>query len=276
MINVYIKVDEINYEKTAEAMLEKVLKKWQIQRPEGRITGFLYILGDAALPALLGMLSGVTDKQKNELLYILSYRYEEELQSAISKFIQGSTLGKDITIGSVGTEYGDGGTMLLAARGINVDYNGLVNSDPVRNKLQKAADRLPHVSFGTIGLRGLAAGGAALFADGLTRVAPGQIEKKIISLVSQIDNKKKMLDYAAQILEEKGIFVSIQDVIFEQVTEEEEEMQAREVRQMDGTIPEELEKVLWESIGTYLRDTILAAEREKVRKKITETGLSEC
>ncbi|MBT9778576.1 hypothetical protein GPL15_18930 [Clostridium sp. MCC353] len=280
MFNVYIKINEINYEKTAEAMLEKALKKWQIQRPEGRITGFLYILGDAALPALLGMLSGVTDGQKNELLYILSYRYEEELQAAISKFIEGSTFGNDITIGSVSTETGDDGTMLLAARGISVNYNGLVHSDPVRNKLRRAADLLPQVSFGNIGLRGLAAGGAAMFADGLTRVAPGQIEKKIISLVSQIDNKKKMLDYAAQILEEKGIYVSIQDVIFELVTEEEAEMQAREVRQMDGIIPEELEKALWESIGTYLRETILTSEREKAqkkeRKKITETGLSEC
>lgn len=36
MINVYIKVDEINYEKTAEAMLEKVLKNG---RSRGRKEG---------------------------------------------------------------------------------------------------------------------------------------------------------------------------------------------------------------------------------------------
>lgn len=276
MINVYIKVDEINYEKTAEAMLEKALKKWQIQRPEGRITGFLYILGDAALPALMGMLSGLTEKQKDELLFILSYRYEVELQSAISKFIQGSTYGKDITISSVNAETSEDGTMLLAARGISVDYNGLVHSDPIKDKLRKAADKLPQISFGNTGLRDLAAGGAAVLAAGLTRVAPEQIEKRIISLISQIDNKKRMLDYAAQILGEKGIYVSIKEVIFEQVTEEEAILQAREVRQMDGTIPDELEKTLWESIGTYLRDTILLSERIKERNKITETGLNEC
>ncbi|MBS6643396.1 MAG: hypothetical protein KH366_07430 [Clostridiaceae bacterium] len=276
MINVYIKVDEINYEKTAEAMLEKVLKKWQIQRPEGRITGFLYILGDAALPALMGMLSGLTEKQKDELLFILSYRYEVELQSAISKFIQGSTYGKDITISSVNAETSEDGTMLLAARGISVNYNGLVHSDPIKDKLRKAADKLPQISFGNTGLRDLAVGGAAVLAAGLTRVAPEQIEKRIISLISQIDNKKRMLDYAAQILGEKGIYVSIKEVIFEQVTEEEAILQAREVRQMDGTIPDELEKTLWESIGTYLRDTILLSERIKERNKITETGLNEC
>lgn len=276
MINVYIKVDEINYEKTAEAMLEKALKKWQIQRPEGRITGFLYILGDAALPALMGMLSGLTEKQKDELLYILSYRYEVELQSAISKFIQGSTYGKDITISSVNAETSEDGAMLLAARGISVDYNGLVHSDPIKDKLRKAADKLSQISFGNTGLRDLAAGGAAVLAAGLTRVAPEQIEKRIISLISQIDNKKRMLDYAAQILGEKGIYVSIKEVIFEQVTEEEAILQAREVRQMDGTIPDELEKTLWESIGTYLRDTILLSERIKERNKITETGLNEC
>lgn len=276
MINVYIKVDEINYEKTAEAMLEKALKKWQIQRPEGRITGFLYILGDAALPALMGMLSGLTEKQKDELLFILSYRYEVELQSAISKFIQGSTYGKDITISSVNAETSEDGTMLLAARGISVDYNGLVHSDPIKDKLRKAADKLPQISFGNTGLRDLAAGGAAVLAAGLTRVAPEQIEKRIIALISQIDNKKRMLDYAAQILGEKGIYVSIKEVIFEQVTEEEAILQAREVRQMDGTIPDELEKTLWESIGTYLRDTILLSERIKERNKITETGLNEC
>ena len=276
MINVYIKVDEINYEKTAEAMLEKALKKWQIQRPEGRITGFLYILGNAALPALMGMLSGLTEKQKDELLFILSYRYEVELQSAISKFIQGSTYGKDITISSVNAETSEDGTILLAARGISVDYNGLVHSDPIKDKLRKAADKLPQISFGNTGLRDLAAGGAAVLAAGLTRVAPEQIEKRIISLISQIDNKKRMLDYAAQILGEKGIYVSIKEVIFEQVTEEEAILQAKEVRQMDGTIPDELEKTLWESIGTYLRDTILLSERIKERNKITETGLNEC
>ena len=276
MINVYIKVDEINYEKTAEAMLEKALKKWQIQRPEGRITGFLYILGNAALPALMGMLSGLTEKQKDELLFILSYRYEVELQSAISKFIQGSTYGKDITISSVNAETSEDGTILLAARGISVEYNGLVHSDPIKDKLRKAADKLPQISFGNTGLRDLAAGGAAVLAAGLTRVAPEQIEKRIISLISQIDNKKRMLDYAAQILGEKGIYVSIKEVIFEQVTEEEAILQAKEVRQMDGTIPDELEKTLWESIGTYLRDTILLSERIKERNKITETGLNEC
>lgn len=275
MINVYIKIGEINYEKTAEAMLEKVLKKWKIQKPEGRIAGFLYILGDAALPALNGMLGGLSENQKNELFNILSYRYESELQSAVSKFIQGSTYGKDITITSVNAEIEKDGTMALAARGINVDYNGLVHSDLIKDQLRKAADKLPSITLGNTGIRDLAAGGAAKFAAGLTRVAPGQVEKKIIALVSQPDNKKKMLKYAAQILEEKGIYVSIQDVLFEQVSEEEAELQAREVQQMDGTIPEELETTLWESIGGYLREIILTSEREKREEKIVEIDLSE-
>lgn len=253
MISIYIKVREIDYEKTAEFLLPVALEKW---RDEGILCRFFQVLGSAALPILIGIMAGLSPKEKSELLYFLVYRYENELNFTVSKIIKDNSLEKIISIDKIKMDIQEG-IMILAVGGICINYKSLIHNESVKSQIMSIADKLPANFPGGIGIKKLMLEAIIMIIDILSTMVPNQVEKQIISLVQKDDSRKSLVEFLMQSLKEKGVYIDIVDVLIEQVSESEEAPYERAAYRGKSIFPEYLENTLCDSVASYLRRVAL-------------------
>lgn len=257
MINARIMIREIDYEKSFANLFPVVLEKCRKLESPNLAIRFLLKMGDASMEAALGILNRMNEKSKGELLCGLVNLYGRELQSALNAFLQKDELGRNIRIGDIYMARTPKGKLVLVGENIKIDYGNLLKNDTVKQKIGDFAGKAikKTVFGGSDTLRKVVeetAGSVAEFAVG---VAPDMAEKKALSVISQKENKSRLLDMAKQALEGKGLWVHLEDFNFgqEALSGMQGEMIAKNAKERRFELSPALEDELLDAVAGYLK-----------------------
>lgn len=252
MINVKIIISEIDYEKNFANLFPLALKKCSEIKNPNRVIRFLKKMGDASMTAALGVMNQMTDKGKGELLCALVNLYSVEIQTALKDYMSKNQFGKNIQFGDILLIQEPAGCLALYGYDIKVNYSGLADNDQVQDKIKGiAGNMVSGVSkFGW--LKDAAADGAGFAAKIAAGLAPDKVEKMGISMLEKPENKKKLMTWTTQILQDKKICLMLEDCIFTQEVNSDTwivDVQEKSKK----TFPEELEEELTDAVVRYLK-----------------------
>lgn len=214
MINAKIIVSEIDYEKSFANLFPIAIKKCSgIENPNMPIR-FLKKMGDASITAALGVMNLMTERGRGELLCALVNAYSAEIRTALQSYLKKNEFGKNIEFGDIFLVQDSSGHLSLSGYDIRLDYSGLADNDKVQDKIKDIAGNMVGGISKIKWLKEAAADSASFAVKAAAMLAPDEIEKKGIAILEKPENKKKLTTWAAQILEEKGLCLTLEDCFF--------------------------------------------------------------
>ena len=260
MINVEIVIKDIQYEKSFEKLFPMGIEKCKKMENPNLAVRFLLKMGDASMTAALGILNLADERSKNELLCGLTNLYCQEIQSALNVFLQEDELGKNIQIGNIYMVSDDEECLSFKGRNIWVNYSSLAKNDIVRQKIgDYASERVKKSKFGESRLlQRIAAGGACLAAEVATEIVPQEVEKKVLSIMNKAENKDRLLKMAERVLEDKGLYLKLEDFMFvqEDAQEIQYSMDEESERERKFVLSPETEEGLLDAVVGYLKQKL--------------------
>lgn len=257
MINARIMICDIDYEKSFANLFPVGLEKCrEIEKPNLAIR-FLLKMGDASMEAALGILNRMDEKSKGELLCGLVNLYCREIQSALNVLLQKDEMGRNIYIGDIYMEQDTKGLLSLVGGNIKIDYGSLMKNDTVKQKIGDFAGKaIKKTMFGGSNvIRKVVEDTAGPVAEFAVGIAPDMAEKKALSVISQKENKDRLLHMAEQVLEEKGLCVNLEDFVFVQETFSgmQDEVIVQEAKERKFELSPALEDELLDAVAGYLK-----------------------
>lgn len=257
MVNAKITIREIHYEQSFANLFPMGMEKCRQMEAPNLAIRFLLKMGDASMTAALGILNLMNERSKGELLCSLVNLYCQEIRSALNVLLQKDELGKNICIGNICMAQDTEGHPVLIGSNIKVDYSGLVKNDTVKQKIGDYASKtVKKTIFGEIDLfQKMAAEGAGFAAEIAAGLAPGEVEKKALLVMSQKENKNRMLHMAEQVLEEKGLCVKLGDFAFAQGLDakQQDKVAAHDGQERKFELSPALEDELLDAVAGYLK-----------------------
>ena len=257
MIHANITLKEIYYEKSFANLFPMGIEKCRKMENPNLAVRFLLKMGDASMTAALGILNLMDEKSKGELLCGLVNLYCQEIQSALNALLQKDELGKNICIGDVYMAQDSEGQLSFVGRNIKADYSGLMKNDTVKQKIGDYASKtVKKTIFGGIDLfQKVAADGAGFAAEIAAEVAPKEVEKKVLSVMNQKENKDRLLHMAEQVLEERGLCVKLEDFVFvqEASSDDQDEVVVEDAKERKFELSAALEEELLGAVAGYLK-----------------------
>ncbi len=257
MINAKITIKEIHYGQSFENLFPMGMQKCRKMENPNRAVRFLLKTGDNSMTAVLGILEMMTEKSKGEVLCRLVNLYCREIQSALNAVLQKDEMGKNIDIGDIYMAQDYDGRLTLIGRDIKVDYGSLAKNDTVKQKIGEFANHaVQKTAFGGISsIRKVVADGAGLAAEVAAGVVPKAVEKKVLSVMNKEENKGRLLPMAEQVLDEKGLSLKLEDVVFMQ--EESSALQSvstvESEKERKFELSGDLEEELLDAVAGYLK-----------------------
>ncbi len=257
MINAEITIRDIDYEKSFANLFPVGLEKCKEMENPNLAVRFLLKMGEASMEAALGILNRMEEKSKGELLCGLVNLYCREIQSALNALLQKDELGRNICIGDIYMAQKPDGRLSLVGGNVKVDYGSLMKNDTVKQKIGEYAGKAIRKTMfgGNNALRKVVEDTAGSVAEFAVGVAPNVAEKKAISVISQKDNKNRLLHMAEQVLEGKGLCVNLEDFVFGQETLSgmEGEVIVKDAEEKKFVLSPELEDELLDAVVGYLK-----------------------
>lgn len=257
MIHANITLKEIHYEKSFANLFPMGMQKCRQMETPNLVIRFLLKMGDASMTAALGILNLMDEKCKGELLCGLVNLYCKEILSALNGLLEKDELGRNICIGDIYMAQDSEGRLSLIGRNIKVDYSSLTKNDTVKQKIGDYAGKAIKKTIfgGNDALRKVVEDAAGSMAEFAVGVAPEMVEKKALSVMNQTENKNRLLHMAEQVLEEKGLYVGLEDFTFVQETVA--EIQSKEViedtKERKFELSPVLEEELLGAVAGYLK-----------------------
>ena len=257
MINVRINISEIDYEKSFANLFPVGIEKCRKMDNPNLAVRFLLKMGDASMTAALGILNMMEEKSKGELLCGLVNLYCREILSALNELLQKDELGRTICISDIYMAQDSEGRLSLEGRNIRVDYSGLMKNDTVKQKIgDYAGKKIKKTIFGGSDvLRKVVEDTAGSVAEFAVGAAPDMAEKKVLSVMNKEENKNRLLHMAEQVLEERGLFVGLEDFAFvrEMVSEIQDKAVVEDAKERKFELSPVLEEELLGAVAGYLK-----------------------
>ncbi len=265
MIHAEIAIGEIQYEKSFRNLFPSVIETCKKMNTSNLAIRFLLKMEDASMTAVAGILNRMDEKCKGQLLCGFANLYCQEIQEALNTLLQQDELGRNISIGEIYMGKDSGGQLFLSGRNIKADYSAIMKNNTVKQKIGEYANQAVKKSvFGGIGLlQKVASEGAGIVAEIAAEAAPDVMEKTLISIMNNEENKYRLLQMAEQVLEERGICVRLKNFVF--VQEENFDLQedtAGKIVEERGSserkivLSPELEEGLLDAVAGYLKSLV--------------------
>lgn len=218
MVNVKIVISEVHYERSFANLFPIGMEKCRKMENPNLAVRFLLKMGDASIPAALGLLNRISMDAKGELLCGLVNLYCQEILSALNTFLQKDELGRNIRIGSLYMTQDIKKRPVLIGSNIKIDYDALLKNDTVKQKIGDFAGKaIKKTMFGGSDmLRKVVEDTAGSVVELAVGAAPNLTEKKALSIIGKQENKNRLLRMAEQVLAQKGLSVHLADFIFGQ------------------------------------------------------------
>ncbi len=255
MISGTIVISNIEYEKCFRSFFPDVVRKIDTIENPGTGIRFINKMGDDLLPLMLEILNYISDEEKEKLLLGMIDLFQEPMCKALNRFLGNQEAGSAIHIGRISTLKEEGGeNLFLVITGVSIDYSALVKTSLVNQNIDAYMDNLPKrtVPGGSRFFKGAAK--LALRAG--AKVAPEEMERKGIALLSRPDIKEKVICIISKELEKAGLYLTVQDFSLKEDTDTEEEPD--KIRTADDPdkgfkLPEEMEEILLNGGVRYLK-----------------------
>ncbi|RGZ01773.1 hypothetical protein DXA13_00110 [Clostridium sp. AM58-1XD] len=268
MIHGEIKISEIDYEQSFSSLFPAVLNKCAKMETTNLLVRFQKKMGEDSITAVLGILELLPQRRKSELLCRLVMFYGQELAVLTNRFLEKDELGRNFKIGDISMIQDEEERLLLCLQDVKVDYNGLMQSELVHQKIGDAAGRLAEKLGGSI-FRHIAEGSVNLAANAFVNMAPDGVEKSIISIMEREEVKEKLLRWAEEKVQKKGICLWLEDLSLIQGDTDyagnadvadrersENEMKQEIFQKGKLEIPWELEEELLDAAAEYLKSLL--------------------
>lgn len=257
MIGAQIEIADIDYKRTFQNIFPKALTKWEEMENPHLMIRFLQKMGDASMTAALGILELLSEEEKGALLCEISSLYGQEIMLLLNNYLAGDDLGKNIQVGEL-LMMQDGGKMILSVRDIKIDYDSLLKNESVQDKIGDLAGQIAGRISRNSRLRQFAAGSAKLAASAAVHMAPEEVERQAIAVLRKEKYRTRFLEIAKQVLEKKGIYLSLADIALlreTNIVDSGEDIKVIE-EECGSQISGDLEEALLEAVTAYLKQLL--------------------
>lgn len=254
MINGKITITSVDYEKSFQSLLPKLIQKCGDMENPGLAIRFINKMGTDSLPVVLKIMRYMSDAEKEALLLAIIDSNRIQITEALNKFLADHDFGNAVQIGDISAvkmENEEG--FSLVATGVKIDYDALLKTRLVSENIDSYADRAAE-KFG-IGAGFLKLAGRGVLRAG-AKAAPGTIEQKAVDLLSKDGNREKVPAVLNEGLEKNGLYLEMNDFVLMHTADEGTDPNViDEVRDSKLHLPESVEESLLDAVVAYLKET---------------------
>lgn len=271
MIYAKITIKEVNYRKSFHSLLPVALEKCaKMENPNPAVRFFLK-LGDAAMPVVSNVVNRMEEKSRDEFLCGLVNLYRREISALFNRYLQEDALGRSIAVGELFMAQDSAGQLSFAVRDLSVNYSDLMKNELVLQKIGDYADKAVKKTawgkkFDLLGK--VAADGAGLVANVAAGMMPNELEKQVLAVMRREENKGRLMKMAEEALAERGLYLSLKDIVFVQELAADrgrEEVPVEEKQKLE--LSPELANELTDAVAWYLRSLLQECEELKEEER---------
>ena len=257
MIGAQIKIADIDYKRTFQNIFPKALRKWEEMESPNLMIWFLQKMWDASLNAALGILELLSEENKGGLLCEITSLYGQEIRTLLNHYLSQDDLGKSIQVGEL-LMMQEGSKMLLSVRDVKVDYDSLLQSESVQSKIGDLAEQMAAWISGNSRLGQVAASSMNLAARAVVHIAPDEVEKQAIAVITKERYRTRILEIAKQALEKKWIYLALADIGLMRENGIVDLGDAGKIvpKGCSGRFPKDLEEALLDAVSVYLKQQL--------------------
>ncbi len=257
MINGKITIASVDYENSIRSLFPKLIQKSGTIENPGLAIRFLNKMGYDSLPIVLKIMEHISDTKKEELLLAVIEANRTWICETLNKFLETCDFGNAVQIDEIhAVKMAEKAGFSLVAIGVKIDYDALLRTDLVSQKIDSYADRVTE-KIGGMGA-GFLKGAAKFVLRTGARTAPETIEQKAVNLLNKEDNNVKVLKILKEGLEKIGLYLEIKDIVLIHVQEEQQNPKVIDEvidTDMKFQLPESVEESLLDAVAAYLKET---------------------
>ena len=235
MLNFTLQIENINYEKSVEALLPQLLKSASAKETPNSFEQFLVKLGADTVPVAKKLLGYMNTDVKDGLVVWVTASQQAKIVETVNQQLA-STLGNSVMkIGALFAEDRPGTRLAFYASQIETDYAALMDSP------------LAASAMGQMG-GGLMKGAAKFALSMASKASPDTLEKQAVNLLSSDRVKQKILTAVSDALKKVGLEAQLGDMTVQSVN-----VTSLPLR-TDAKFPPELKDGLFDAAAALLRD----------------------
>jgi len=201
MLDIKLEIGRINYQKCVEALLPPLVEHCAAKQNPNALDSYLAGLGDDAVPAACAVLDKMSIDEKDKMVIWLIMSHEERLRSASNRHLEAFFKGPMVRIGRLIALDQTGDGMSLLASEVEVDYEKLLHSPVVTEKIERIG-----------GENSVLKGAAKMMLSMGRLMSPEGLEKQGLSLFNSRRVKEKLMGAVTGGLKQAGLDIEIADM----------------------------------------------------------------
>lgn len=213
MLAAKISISKIDYEKSFTELFPAAYEKLKTVESKNFALRFIAKLGEETRHAIWGILEKLDNESLKEILCRIIHLYSQEILEKVNDRLEKDEIGKNIRISKIGLVR-SGGCLELYADEVSVNYRGLLDVPDIKKKVGEAAENKVQM-FGKW-FQKAAKDNAGTLAKAAAVMMPGEVERLGLNILRKKENRWKMLALAERALQEKGVWLNLGDVQFNQ------------------------------------------------------------
>lgn len=260
MLCVKIEIISADYEASGKNLLARTLPGLREDNGEkqsaGLIVRLLRRLDEKGPDILADLLRYLPDSGKSRLISELANHYRENLCDMVNEALMENELGKNISVGILELEPSGEGIMLKAQR-VRINYRGVMEHELIQRKIADSAEKYANQTIvGKLpAVTEFVKRNAGAAMKVVSSLAPKEVEKKVLSMLTSSERQEKMAAFLERILEQQGLVVKIGQIMISEDESSEENISACH-SESAFFLSEESEELVLDGLAAYLRASV--------------------
>ena len=246
MVNIRLEIERIDYEKSVEKLLPRIVDSCAQKEKPGELERFVRKLGPDTVPVTKKLLRYLDDEVKDQIIVWLVSAHGEGLTETANEYLAELLPGPAVRLGALLAQDRPGPRLALLAERVRIDYAALLQSPLAASGVEQLGTE-----------SGLLKGAAKLALQMGARLSPDALEKQGIALLGSERVKPRLLSAFSEGLEQMGLFVRFRDMALrnDSVIELPAALEQTPAKD-EGLIPDAFEEPLTDAVCAWLRDTV--------------------
>ncbi len=241
MVSIQLKLDSIDYEKSIENLLPRVVDSCVSAPAPSELEKLIGKLGNDCVPVAKKLLRYLDNDLKDQIIVWLVDSHAESITKAANQYLEEILPGKVVYIGSLRADDLPGSRLSLHALQVQIDYAALLNSQLITSGVRR------------LGSDGGLLQGAARFALQMgSLIRQENLEKQGITLLSSDHVKPRLLSALSQAAAKAGLAVRFSDMVISPDTAGVPAVKRSSGD--EGLIPDRFEDALMDALVAWLRE----------------------
>ena len=228
MLSILFEVERIDYEKSIENLLPRIIEKCKAREKQSELHKFLAKLGSDAVPVAKKIMKYLDQTARDQIIIALIGPYCDRLVQVANDRLEKMLAGEIVVIGGFTGEDLPGSRLILGATQVKIDYKALVNS--------------PLFSSNILG-------GAVKIA--IQMASPATIEKQAINILTSDLVKPTILSALSDALQKTGLVATLQNMT---IREETDTDYPGNTKKDEGLLPDSIEDRLMDAVIAWMKD----------------------